>query len=72
MESIAFKNGRKAAQMGIALKNSALVNLHPESERYEQFIAGYDSYVKTPENQDSIDCACEELSSQCDACDDED
>ncbi|MCG9575407.1 hypothetical protein L1D14_04070 [Vibrio tubiashii] len=72
MKSIAFKNGRKAAQMGIALENSALVNLRPESERYEQFIAGYDSYVKTPENQDSIDCACVELGSQCDVCDGED
>ncbi|WP_390240715.1 hypothetical protein [Vibrio sp. R78045] len=44
METIAFKSGLKAAQMGIALEDSALNNLHPDSERYEQFIAGYDSY----------------------------
>lgn len=47
METVAFKSGLKAAQMGIALEDSALNNLHPESERYDQFIAGYDSYSKS-------------------------
>ena len=43
-ESIAFKQGRKAASLGVALESSGLVNLNPNSDRYWEFIDGYDSY----------------------------
>lgn len=43
-ESIAFKQGRKAASLGVALESSGLVNLNPDSDRYWEFIDGYDSY----------------------------
>ena len=42
-ETIAYKQGKKAASLGVKLEKSGLVNLHPESDRYDQFIAGYDS-----------------------------
>jgi len=44
IESIAFKQGRKAASLGVALESSGLVNLNPDSDRYWEFIDGYDSY----------------------------
>lgn len=70
MNSIAYTQGRKAAEMGVKLEDSALKNLNPNSERYDQFIAGYDSF-SLAENQDAKDCACHELGSQCDVCDDD-
>ena len=42
-DTIAFTQGKKAAEMGLNLKDTAIANLHPSSERYEQFIAGFDS-----------------------------
>lgn len=39
----AYKQGQKAAKLGVPIEQSDLVNLHPESDRYDQFIAGYDS-----------------------------
>ncbi|MFW1108331.1 hypothetical protein ACEWA7_20030 [Vibrio parahaemolyticus] len=71
MTSIAFEQGKKAAQMGIAIEDSALTNLHPSSESYSQFLAGFDSYKKEQVNQDSIDCACDELGSTCCVCEDD-
>lgn len=46
-ESIAFKQGKKAASLGVPLEKSGLVNLNPDSERYDQFIAGYDSHKES-------------------------
>ena len=42
-ETIAYKQGKKAAKLKVPLERSGLVNLHPNSDRYDQFIAGYDS-----------------------------
>lgn len=42
-QSIAFRAGVRAKQRGEKLAESALKNLNPESTRYEDFIAGYDS-----------------------------
>ena len=42
-ESIAYKQGAKAARLGVPIEQSGLRNLHPDSDRYDQFIAGYDS-----------------------------
>jgi len=43
-KSIAFEQGKKAASLGVPLEQSGLVNLHPDSDRYDEFIDGYDSY----------------------------
>jgi hypothetical protein len=45
-ETIAYKQGMKAAKLGTPLEQSGLVNLNPDSERYDQFIAGYDNFKK--------------------------
>ncbi|MFW1197830.1 hypothetical protein ACEWBU_23115 [Vibrio parahaemolyticus] len=71
MTSIAFEQGKKAAKMGIALEDSAITNLHPDSERYSQFLAGFESYEKESVNQDDIDCACDDLGSTCCVCEDD-
>lgn len=42
-ETIAFKQGKKAAQLKVPLEQSGLKNLRPDCDRYDQFIAGYDS-----------------------------
>jgi len=42
--SIAFEQGKKAASLGVPLESSGLVNLNPDSDRYWEFIDGYDSY----------------------------
>ena len=49
-ETVAYKQGRKAAQLRVPIKSSGLKNLNPMSDRYDQFIAGYDSV-----NQDKED-----------------
>lgn len=41
-ESPAFAAGRKARAMRIPLRQSALRNIHPASDRYDDFIEGYD------------------------------
>lgn len=45
--SIAYQSGKKAAERGIKLEDSAIRNLRPNTERYEQFIAGYESAKNT-------------------------
>ncbi len=45
-ETIAYKQGEKAAKLGTPIEQSGLKNLHPDSDRYDQFIAGYDSVNK--------------------------
>jgi hypothetical protein len=45
-QSVAFKQGVKAAELGVPLEESGVVNLQPESDRYDEFIAGYDSVKK--------------------------
>ena len=46
-DTVAYKQGRKAAQLGTPIERSGLANLNPMSDRYDQFIAGYDSIVKS-------------------------
>ncbi|CCO46711.1 conserved hypothetical protein [Vibrio nigripulchritudo SOn1] len=67
MTSIAYEQGKKAAKMGIALEDSAITSLHPDSERHSQFLAGFEDNV----NQDDIDCACDDLGSICCVCEDD-
>lgn len=43
VETIAYKQGRKAAELGTPIEQSGLKNLNHMSDRYDQFIAGYDS-----------------------------
>ena len=50
-KSIAFEQGRKAASLGVALESSGLVNLNPDSDRYWEFIDGYDSYEQDKESK---------------------
>lgn len=64
-QTVAYKSGVKAAQLRVPIEQSGLKNLNPDSDRYDQFIAGYDSV-------EMDECECENLGSQCDACDDED
>jgi len=42
-QTIAYKQGRKAAQLRVPIQKSSLKNLRPDCDRYDQFIAGYDS-----------------------------
>lgn len=46
MESIAFKSGKEAAEQKIKLKESALKNLQPGTNQYDDFIDGYDSVLR--------------------------
>ena len=48
-ESIAYKQGAKAAKLGTPIEQSELRNLKPYSERYDQFMAGYDSVLEDNE-----------------------
>ena len=48
-ETIAFKQGQKAAKLGTPIEQSDLKNLNPVSDRYEQFIAGYNSVKRLNE-----------------------
>ncbi|MBU2968756.1 hypothetical protein KO527_05260 [Pseudoalteromonas sp. C2R02] len=61
-KSIAFRAGVKAAELGVPLGSSGLVNLHPDSDRYDQFIDGYESVKQNEE------CDCEALGSECSFC----
>ena len=42
-KSIAFREGLRARQDGIKLKDSALRSLRFGSRQYEEYVAGYDS-----------------------------
>ena len=50
-QTIAYKQGKKAAQLGVPIEKSGLRNLRPDCDRYDQFMAGYDS-VEQSESED--------------------